>query len=311
MWNRYHKKGGIHLKKLKIFVIVKALNSEFWQALLSGAKKAGDDFSDAVMVSTHGPKEETDVEEQAEILNHLLSENPDAIVIASTSNDLTVPAIEKAMDSGIPVITIDNRINTDKISAFIATDNRKAAAFSADKMAILLKQAGDVKKSVVVLNSLADSKVDQDRDEGFLNRIQDLVCDINVLDTIHVENNLSLAEEKITELIAATEGMISVFADNDQTGIGLARAVRKMHAQDRVYAFAFDSAEEEISAVKDGDLKGIVVQNPFKMGYEGVKMAMEAVQGRQIERNVDTGAVIVTKENMNESSVQELLYPNC
>lgn len=299
------------MKRLKIVVIVKALNSEFWQALLSGAQKAGNDFADAVIVSTHGPKEETAVEEQAELLKNLVSENPDAIVIASTSNDLTVPTIEKAMDSGIPVITIDNRINTDNISAFIATDNRKAAASAADKMAALLKQAGNEKKSVVVLNSLADSKVDQDRDEGFLNRIQELVCDIHVLDTIHVENSLPLAEEKMTELIAATEGKICVFADNDQTGIGLARAVRKMRAQDRVYAFAFDSAEEEISAVKDGDLKGIVVQNPFKMGYEGVKMAMEAVQGRQIERNVDTGAVIVTRENLNEPSIQELLHPNC
>lgn len=297
------------MKKLRIPVIVKAVNSEFWQALLFGAQKAGDDLTD-VIISTHGPKEETDVEEQVEILKKVISDKPDAIVIASTSNNLTVPFIEKAMDSGVPVITIDNQIDTDKVSAFLATDNRKAAASAADKLVELLKDSGNGKKFAVVINSLKDSKVDQDRDEGFLTRIKELIPEIEVLKTMNVENDLSVTEEKLSELISATEGCLCVFADNDQTGIGAARAVRKMKAQDRVYAVAFDSAEEEISAVEKGDLKGIVVQNPFKMGYEGVKMARAAVHGLQIERSVDTGSEIVTKDNMNEPSVQKLLYPN-
>lgn len=298
------------MKKLRIPVIVKAVNSEFWQALLSGAKKAEEDLTDEVVVSTHGPKEETDVEEQVEILKKIISDKPDAIVIASTSNNLTVPFIEKAMDSGIPVITIDNQIDTDKVSAFLATDNRKAAASAADKLAELLKDSGNGKKSAVVINSLKDSKVDLDRDEGFLTQIKELIPEIEVLKTMNVENDLTVTEEKLSELISVTEGILCVFADNDQTGIGAARAVRKMQARDRVYAVAFDSAEEEISAVEKGDLKGIIVQNPFKMGYEGVKMARDAVYGLQIERSVDTGAEIVTKDNMNEPSVQKLLYPN-
>ena len=296
------------MRKIRIPVIVKAVNSEFWQALLSGAKKAEEDLTD-VIISTYGPKEETEIKEQVEILKKVISEKPDAIVIASTSNDLTVPFVEKAMSSGIPVITIDNRINTDQISAFLATDNKKAAASAADKLAALLNNAGNEKKSVVVINSLKDSKVDQDRDEGFLTRIKELIADLEVLETINVENDLALTEKKVSELIAATKGCLCVFADNDQTGIGAARAIHKMKSKDRVYAFAFDSAAEEISAVEKGDLKGIVVQNPFKMGYEGVKIAKDAVLGRQIEENVDTGAEIVTKDNMKEPSIQELLYP--
>ena len=116
-------------KVYEIAVIVKAVNSDFWQTILSGAKAAMRDH-EYIHVKTYGPPEESDVKEQVEILERIVDEHPDGIVIASTSNDLTVPAIERAMAAGIPVVTLDNQVSTDKYFAFMGTDSVKAVSYT-------------------------------------------------------------------------------------------------------------------------------------------------------------------------------------
>ena len=297
--------------KYQIPVIVKAVRSEFWQTLLAGAKHAAEEQSDKVNISLLGPPEETDVEEQVQILHAALANAPDAVVIASTSNELTVPAIEAAMAKGIPVVTIDNRINTDKIACFIATNNVAAAASAADAMVRAWETAGiqSAGKKVGVINSLRESKVDQDRDNGFMNRIQELVPDIRLLDVQYVENDQKLTTEIVKGLLEANNDLIGIFADNDQTGIGVAKAIRETGAQDRLFAYAFDSSSEEIAAIEEGYLRGMVVQNPFMMGYQGVKLAIDAIEGKEIVKEVDTGATIVTRENIKTPDVEKLLNP--
>lgn len=295
-----------------IAVIVKAVNSDFWQTLLTGAKSAMADHPDQVSVATYGPPEESDIEMQVRILEDVIAEGPDAVVIASTSNDLTIPAIRSAEDKGIPVITIDNQINEDCYTAFLATDNRAAAAVAADAMVADWERAGisPLNKRFLVINSSRSSNVDRIRDEGFIDRMRERVQGIEMLDIQYVENDPDLTAQVVREAAERDHGLIGIFADNDMTGIGVANGIREAGAAGRVFAYAFDSNEAEIQAVKDGCLTGMIVQDPFGMGYKGVMYAVDALEGRMVPKSTDTGATIVTKNNLEVPAVQKLLYPD-
>lgn len=160
----------------KVTVIVKATDSDYWQTLLAGAKAAESDSEGKVVVTTDGPPSETDIDRQVSILENVIATRPDAVVISSTSSDATVPAVEDAMSMGMPVITIDNRLNTDEYTSFLATDHRLAASMAAEAMAQNWEDMGidPAGKKVIVISSVAGTTVNTERTEGLLRRLQNL-----------------------------------------------------------------------------------------------------------------------------------------
>ena len=299
-------------KPYNIAVIVKALNSDFWQTMLNGAKKAAEEHPELLKVTTYGPPEETDVALQVEILQQVVKEAPDGIAIASTSNDLTIPAIDEAMSKGIPVVTMDNQISSDNYVSFLATDSVNAAAGAADAMLADWKAAGidPQGKKFLVINSSKASKVDQDRDRGFMERMKALVPSMVMLDVQYVENDPVLTENVTKTLIQANPDLIGIFADNDMTGVGISKGIAAAGAAGKVMGYAFDANDVEIQAVKDGVLTGMVVQDPFGIGHKSAMFAVDALENRQVPKAVDTGATIVTKANIDDPKVHKLLYPN-
>lgn len=298
------------MKKYNIKVIVKAWNSDFWQTMLSGAKAAMAEAPDQIEVEVMAPPEESDILQQVEMLKQVVNEKPDGIVIASTSNDLTVPFIEAAMDAGIPVVTLDNQVSTEKYTSFIGTDSKIAAGMAADALFEKLHNSGEplVGKKVIVINSSKISKVDLDRDAGFIERIKTLAPEIEILETQYVENDVVLTENTVCELLH-DRNLVGIFADNDMTGVGIANGIRRAGAQGRVFSYAFDANEVEIEAVQDEVLTGMIVQKPFQIGYMGVQCVIDALAGNSVERKIDPGAELVTKENLQDRDVQKLLYP--
>lgn len=296
--------------KYEISVIVKAVNSDFWQTILSGAKAFMRDQPERVAVSVFGPPEESDVLEQVAILEEIVNKKPDGIVIASTSNDLTVPAIERAMAQGIPVVTLDNQVSTDKVVCFMGTDSRVAAGNAAEAM-LADWNANGVDYStgkVMIINSCKSSKVDLDRDAGFEARMKEIAPSVSFLETQYVENDPILTEQVVVDTLKTEPNLIGIFADNDMTGVGVANGLKKS-GRDSVYAYAFDANDVEIEAVKDGYLRGMIVQKPFEMGYRAVGYAIDAKEGKQVPSMVDTGGIVVTKENVDTPDVKTLLYP--
>lgn len=303
--------GGENAEPYKISVIVKATDSDYWQTLLAGAKAAERDCGGKVIVTTDGPPSETDIDKQVSILENVISTQPDAIVISSTSSDATVPAIENAMSQGIPVITIDNKLNTDNYTSFLATDHRIAAASAAEAMVDDWKEMGidPSGKKVIVISSVAGTKVNTERTEGFIEKITELVPEIVVLETQYGDNDISKALSIAENTIAANPDLIGIFADNNHMGVGVAKALEETGKHNDVVCYAFDTNEDEIKALKDGILKGLVVQNPFGMGYDGVMFAVDAIEGKPVSKDVIIEATIVTKENMDEPEIHKLLYP--
>jgi ribose transport system substrate-binding protein len=219
--------------------------------------------------------------------------------------------LERAIDEGIAVVTIDNKVNSDKIPAFLATNNKVGGALCADQLVANLKAKGvPLKGTIGLVSAMAGIQVLGDRDQGFRDRMKEIAPDINVLETRFTDNDIakSLAA---AEDIGTSQGdkLIGIFADNNHTGDGVARMISERNLGDKLVAVAYDSDPEEVSALKSGALKALILQDPYGMGYKGCATGVTMLDGGTVPKYLDTGAVAVTKENMNDKKIQDLLDP--
>lgn len=295
---------------IEIPVIIKATDSDFWQYVWVGAKNYALENPDKASVTLYGPKSEADIDEQISILEDVIAKNPQCILIASTSSDAPVAAMERAKEAGIKIVTIDNKVNTEAVETLLATDNVKGGALAADKMLEGWQAKGiEPKGKVAVISAMAGVQVLVNRDEGFINRMKEIAPDVEILETRYVDNDIVKALGVAKDLMAANADLIGIFADNNHTGDGTARAIIEDQAQDSLVAVAFDSDPEEIKAVQDGVLFALILQDPYGMGYNGVDSCLQAIAGTDLEDYVDTGATAVTAENVGDEAILGLLDP--
>lgn len=295
---------------VEIPVIIKATDSDFWQYVWVGAKNYALENPDKVSVTLYGPKSEADIDKQISILEDVIAKNPQCILMASTSSDAPVAAFERAFDAGTKIVTIDNKVNTDKVNSFLATDNIKGGALAAEKLVEGLQAKGiELKGKVALISAMAGVQVLVNRDQGFTDKLKEIAPDLTVLETKYTDNDIVKALGIAKDLMAANPDLVGIFADNNHTGDGAARAIIEDNAQDKVVAVAFDSDPEEVKAVEDGVMYALILQDPYGMGYKGVESCLQAIAGTELPAYVDTGAVAVTKDNMNNEDVKGLLDP--
>lgn len=298
--------GGVK----EVAVLIKATDSDFWQYVLVGAENYAAENPDKVHVTTYGPPNESDIDQQVSILEQIISSDPDAIVIASTSSDATVPAIENAVSKDIPVITVDNKVKTDKVSTLLATDNLKGGAQAADTLVQMIKDSGkELKGSVGVISNMAGVQVLADRDQGFIDRMKEIAPDVKLLETIYCDADMTKAMNAASDQIAANDDLLGFFADNNTVGSGTARAISEKGKENDLVLVAFDSDPEEIKGLGTGAVDALILQDPYGMGYQGVEDALKVLAGEKLEAYVDTGVTVVTKENMEEEAIKGLLDP--
>ena len=294
----------------EVAVIIKATTSDFWQYVLIGANNYALENPDKVHVTTYGPPAEADIDKQVAILEDVIASKPDAIVIASTSSDATVPAIEKAAAAGIPVITIDNKVNTDKVLSHLATNNTKGGALCADMLVEALKAANTpLKGKVGMISSMAGSQVNSDRDNGFSTRLKEIAPDVQIIPVRYIDNDIMKGIAAVEDILTANTDVIGFFGDNNTSGDSVARVFAERKLGGKVAAVAYDSDPEEVAALKDGILYALILQDPYGMGYKGVDSALKALAGETLEKSVDTGATAVTQKNMDDPKIKGLLDP--
>ena len=296
-------------KTLNIAVIIKATDSDFWQYMVTGAQNYAHDHPD-VKVTVYGPASEADVDQQVSILENVVTRHPDGILIAPSSSDAPAPAIEHAMSMGIPVVTVDNRVNGAKVAAHLATDNLKAGGLAADKLVELIKAAGHPASGKIgLISAYAGVEVLTNRDEGFTKRLAEIAPGIKILPVRYIDNDIQKAMSSATDVISANPDILGFFADNNHSADGTALALRGSGKAGHVLAVAFDSDPQEVDALRDGVLSALVVQDPYGMGYKGMEYVVEAIGKKALPAYTDTGVAVITKANMDEPKMKGLLNP--
>lgn len=290
----------------RIDVIIKASDSSFWQVMLAGAKQAGGDFG--IGVSTFGPTSETNIDEQVQLMENSISRGVDGIVIAPNSSSALNSAIDRARAAGIVVITVDTRVTTDS-EGFIGTDNNKAGVQAGQKMCEFLRGTGRTTGAVLVESSVAGIQSLVDREAGFRLGLAQDCPNVDASLQRYNNNDINTASSQVNDALTANPNLLGVFASNNTSGIGAARAIQDNDAADRIPVVAFDSDPQENAALRAGTIDALVVQNPYFFGYQGVINAAMATVGRIPPRDLDPGAVVATSDNMQDPEILALLEP--
>jgi ribose transport system substrate-binding protein len=290
----------------RVDVIIKASDSSFWQSMLAGAKQSAGDFG--LEVSLFGPTSETDVGQQVQLVENSISRGVDGIVLAPNSSSALNNVIDRARQDGIKVILADTPITTDN-DGFIGTDNVKAAEQAGIKLCELTKAANKTTGNVLIESSVAGVQVLTDREKGFRQGLAASCPDLKIVGPRFNNNDINTAASQVNDVITADPNLVGIFAANNTSGVGTARAIKDNNAADRIPVVSFDTDPQQVAALSDGSLDVLVVQNPYFFGYQGVVEAGMAIVGSIPPRNLDPGAVLADKANMNDPEIKTLLNP--
>ena len=294
-------------KKLRIAVIPKGVAQSFWQTVKAGAEKAAAENNCEIIFQ--GPSQDADTVQQKAIVEAQIASKVDAITLAACSSEGLVDTVKKAQDAGIPVITFDSGITPNTTVKYIASDNVKGGAAAADALAKMLGEAGG---EVGLLPFIQGSVSSDEREKGFIEALK-AYPKIKLVSTLYSNSDVNVAQEKVNAMMTANPKLKGIFAANQNGAVGAAQAVKQKGMGDKIKVVAYDASEEEIDALKNNIVQALVVQRPFEMGYQCVKAAIEAIKTKTIKADkaafVDTGVTVVTNENFNDPTVQQLLYP--
>ncbi len=291
----------------RIVVIVKATTSQFWATVFDGADAAAKALG--VQVSKLGATAETDVAGEVSIMENAISSKPTAIVVAATNAAALAHPIEQATAAGIPVIVIDSNANTNRYVTFLATNNETGGEKAADELAACVKtRTGKAAGDVAYLTALAGAQSLNDRDKGFVERLKQYP-DLRIVEHRTGNNDPARALSDAEDVLTRHPDLVGMFADNEVEGDGAGVAITEKSLGTKLCAIAFDTSDQEVGFVRKGALDGLIVQNPFMMGYAGVWYGLAASRGVVFPHYVDSGVNVVTKANIDSPAMAGLLDP--
>jgi len=285
-----------------IAVIPKGLGHQFWTTVHQGAEQAGEEFN--AQIIWNGPAKETQVAKQINIIQDMISRGVDAIVMAACDENALIDTIKSSFDAGIPVVTIDSGVKSDLPVSFVATDNVAAAEAAADKLVELIGGQGEVG----LLPFVPGAATSEMREDGFKQGIEKH-DGVELVATIHTHSDTAKALAATEDMMTANPNLKGIFAANEAAAIGAAQAIEQAGKSGDIKLVAFDASPEEIDALERGTVQALIVQDPIRMGYLGVKTAIDHLEGRPVEKRIDTGVTIVTQENLESPEVRRLLDP--
>ncbi|MEG0236462.1 MAG: ABC transporter substrate-binding protein [Cetobacterium sp.] len=294
--------GAVTAFSKTIEMVSKGYQHEFWKTVELGAKDAAK--KSGVEVNFIGPEKESEIGKQVGMVENGINKKVDIIALAALDANALYPVTKKANDAGIEIITFDSNVRGGLEKSFVATDNATAAAKAAD---FLAKQIGYKGKVAIVAHNAGTSTAIE-REKGFRDEMKKYP-DIKILNTQFSDGDKSKALAITQDIILANPDLKGVFGTNEGAAVGAARAVEEKKVQDKVVLVGFDSSEDEIKYIKSGVMKGLVTQNPYMIGYETVEAAVKVLNKEPVEKRIDTGSVLVTKDNVNNEDIQKILNP--
>lgn len=295
-------------KKLRIAVVPKGTTHEFWKSIHAGTVKAARELD--VEVVWKGPLKEDDLKSQIDLVERFTAQRVSGIVLAPLDNKGLSNVVANATQHAVPVVVIDSRLDSNATTSFVATDNRAAGRLAGRKMTALLGGKGNL----IVLRYQEGSASTHEREEGFLEEIRKSP-DIKVLSDNRyagatTETAYATSESLLLAQGAARGNVAGVFAPNESSTFGMLLALEKTGLATKLKFIGFDASEKLIAALKAGQIAGLVIQNPFQMGYLGVKTLVQHLRGNKVSTWIDTGSTMVDRDNLSDSIVKDLILPD-
>lgn len=296
-------------KKYRIAVIPKGSTHEFWKSVHAGADDASKELGN-VEIIWKGPLKEDDRESQVKTVEDFITNKVDGIVLAPLDDTALKAPVDEATKSDIPVLIIDSALKGGDTVSFVATDNEKGGEMAGDAMVKLLGGKG----RVAMLRYEEGSASTAARELGFLTAIKKAPGITVVSENQYAGATVETAQKASENLLQGLNkggalGIDGIYTPNESSTFGMLRVLQDGGFAGKVKFMGFDASAKLLEGLKAGQINGLVIQNPRKMGYLGVKTLIQKLKGEKVEARIDTGATLVTKENMDTPDNQKLLAP--
>jgi ribose transport system substrate-binding protein len=293
--------------KPTIPVIVKDTTSIYWQTMLAGARKAGQDFG--VNVTELGAQSASDVAGQISILEEAVASNPAAIVIAPAQFAPLGKPIDEAAKK-VKIIGIDSAADTKALTSLLATDGLQVGHTAADALAnAITRTYADTEGDAAIITTSSVAASPDQSVTGFKEQVAKKYRALNVLPEKVADAQAATGLSIMKDLTATDMNLRGVFVSNIILAEGASQVVYNKSSGDRINYVVFGSNDKLVKSLQDGTIDALIVPDPFRMGYDGVRTALAASRGEKMPATIDTGANLITKANMSSARSQELLNP--
>ncbi|GAC1361103.1 MAG: ABC transporter substrate-binding protein [Ktedonobacteraceae bacterium] len=291
---------------IKIAVVPKAIGFDFWEQVHKGAVCAGSKQKD-VTILWNGVTAETNVTGQIDMLTNYITQGVNGLVYAATDAKALKQVTDQAQKQKIPVVNIDSGTNPQPTDVpLFATDNVASAQKAADLLAESLHDKG----KIAFIPFQPGTSTNDQRTKGFKEGLAKHPG-LQLVAEQSSDSDYNKALSVTENILSAHPDLDGIFAANEPGVVGAAEAIRKAGKAGKIVIIGWDASPAEIKGVQDGLISDLVVQNPFRMGYDGVNGAISMIRDHKQVTNEDTGVTFLSKSNLNDAKVQAVLKPDC
>ncbi len=312
--------GGCSTKssyKYRVAVIPKGQTHEFWQSIERGARRAADDLAGqgiSVEILWDAPLKESDAQDQIARVQRNTSRGIDGLVLAPQDSKAMVPAVQHTVERGIPVVIIDSGLDRPGLMVkYVATDNYNGGKMAAQHLLGVLAKEGKTAPKLVLFRYQAGSESTEQREKGFLDHVKGKPGVEVIDDREYAGATVDTAQRAAGPLLARIQDRADgIFAVNESATNGLLNAMRSKGLNKKIHLMGFDSSQPLLDSVKEGDVDGLIVQDPYRMGYLGVWVLVRHLEGDDVSaggKNLSTGEYLLTRDNLDRSETSERFDP--
>lgn len=321
-----------------ISLIGRGKKSAYWSAVQEGAQKAVDELNaalgykgnDKIVLSYSAPSSETGVDEQVNILDEELDRYPVAVGIALADASASEVQFDLATENGVPIVAFDSGTNYKDVVCMVDTDNEEAGKTAADKLCDMINDEGEV--LAFIQDSTSTSSTE--REKGFADAIEADHAGVSVNNVYYMDDleavKKQIAEERIgaeaeseevtsmaeaitdkeviTYLLEKHSNIRGIYTTSEAVAETVLEGIDGTEHADEYKIVSFDGGKAQLERLASGKISGLIVQNPYGIGYATVVACVRAVMGDGNEAVVDTGFTWVTEKNMDETAIQNMMY---
>ncbi len=287
-----------------IAVIPKSTTQVFWKAVEAGAREGAKEAG--VEMIWKGSLEEDDPAQQIRIVEQFVFEGVGGIVLAPIDQTALKRPVAAAMQKGIPVVIMDSALKGEPVKDFVctvSTNNRRAGKMAGEQLGKLL----DGKGKVALLRFKEGSASTRHREVGFLEAIKKFPDIQVILDVGYSGTTARKAQSTALKILDKLKEANGVFCPTQPHTLGVLLALRQNNLARTIKLVGFDMSPELMEGLRKGEIQALVVQNPKKMGHESVKALVTKMKGETVPMVIDSGAAVITKENLDTPEIQALL----
>jgi ribose transport system substrate-binding protein len=277
-------------------VIPKGTAAMWWEVVRQGGAQSAKERG--YTISWTGPEQETDREKQIQAVEDAIVKNVAGIVLGPNDAKALVRPVEKIKAAGIPCVIIDSAVDADPKDyvSFVATDNYLGGVKAAQR----LGQACNGRGKVILTKFIQNSASTDARAQGFKETLAKEFPNIQIIAEQYTLGTVEDSRQKTVDMLTRNKDVVGLFAVNQPTTVGAYKALQNQELVGKVKMIGFDSDPVLLEGIENGGVEALVIQNPYAIGYEGVKFVIEAIEGRPVPPQVPIESMVVDRSNLAE-----------